>query len=105
MLMHGERFARRSEDLPGDNDPHEPVSQDVSTMRPRLCLALRTHSPFTMSKIIRSAAANLKLVHVRRYRTELPSPQRVEALERTGGAYRDRTDDPLLAKQVLSQLS
>ncbi len=25
--------------------------------------------------------------------------------ERFGGAYRDRTDDPLLAKQVLSQLS
>ena len=24
---------------------------------------------------------------------------------RVGGAYRDRTDDPLLAKQVLSQLS
>ena len=24
---------------------------------------------------------------------------------RSGGAYRDRTDDPLLAKQVLSQLS
>jgi len=24
---------------------------------------------------------------------------------RGGGAYRDRTDDPLLAKQVLSQLS
>jgi hypothetical protein len=23
----------------------------------------------------------------------------------SGGAYRDRTDDPLLAKQVLSQLS
>ena len=61
MLMHGERFARRSEDLPGDNDPHEPVSQDVSTMRPRLCLALRTHSPFTMSKIIRQTAAHLKL--------------------------------------------
>ncbi len=34
-------------------------------MRPRLCLALRTHSPFTMSKIIRPAAANLKLVSVR----------------------------------------
>ena len=28
----------------------------------------------------------------------------VDRLE-TGGAYRDRTDDPLLAKQVLSQLS
>ena len=26
-------------------------------------------------------------------------------LELSGGAYRDRTDDPLLAKQVLSQLS
>ena len=26
-------------------------------------------------------------------------------IDRTGGAYRDRTDDPLLAKQVLSQLS
>ena len=26
-------------------------------------------------------------------------------LDTTGGAYRDRTDDPLLAKQVLSQLS
>ena len=25
--------------------------------------------------------------------------------KRLGGAYRDRTDDPLLAKQVLSQLS
>jgi len=25
--------------------------------------------------------------------------------EGVGGAYRDRTDDPLLAKQVLSQLS
>ena len=27
-----------------------------------------------------------------------------QAIE-NGGAYRDRTDDPLLAKQVLSQLS
>jgi hypothetical protein len=29
----------------------------------------------------------------------------LECLFRAGGAYRDRTDDPLLAKQVLSQLS
>ena len=28
-----------------------------------------------------------------------------EALNESGGADRDRTDDPLLAKQVLSQLS
>ena len=28
-----------------------------------------------------------------------------ERASRGGGAYRDRTDDPLLAKQVLSQLS
>ena len=29
----------------------------------------------------------------------------LECFLKTGGAYRDRTDDPLLAKQVLSQLS
>jgi hypothetical protein len=29
----------------------------------------------------------------------------LELFAATGGAYRDRTDDPLLAKQVLSQLS
>ena len=28
-----------------------------------------------------------------------------DVLLNDGGAYRDRTDDPLLAKQVLSQLS
>ena len=28
-----------------------------------------------------------------------------DSLGNIGGAYRDRTDDPLLAKQVLSQLS
>ena len=36
-------------------------------------------------------------------------PKRISCLQiwsiMTGGAYRDRTDDPLLAKQVLSQLS
>jgi len=34
-----------------------------------------------------------------------PSFDRNELQEQNGGAYRDRTDDPLLAKQVLSQLS
>ena len=36
-----------------------------------------------------------------------PGLQRQAARQKfeTGGAYRDRTDDPLLAKQVLSQLS
>ena len=29
----------------------------------------------------------------------------VSNLMKFGGAYRDRTDDPLLAKQMLSQLS
>jgi hypothetical protein len=36
------------------------------------------------------------------------SPRVAQALTlplNTGGAYRDRTDDPLLAKQMLSQLS
>ena len=31
--------------------------------------------------------------------------KRHAACSRIGGAYRDRTDDPLLAKQMLSQLS
>jgi hypothetical protein len=29
----------------------------------------------------------------------------ISGVNKGGGAYRDRTDDPLLAKQVLSQLS
>jgi hypothetical protein len=29
----------------------------------------------------------------------------LQKVQSDGGAYRDRTDDPLLAKQVLSQLS
>jgi len=33
------------------------------------------------------------------------SPPTHAANDKDGGAYRDRTDDPLLAKQVLSQLS
>jgi hypothetical protein len=31
--------------------------------------------------------------------------RKVCQINKDGGAYRDRTDDPLLAKQVLSQLS
>ncbi len=36
---------------------------------------------------------------------EASFPRAVGAQVVYGGAYRDRTDDPLLAKQVLSQLS
>ena len=39
-----------------------------------------------------------------RAETREPMSSPLEMSE-TGGAYRDRTDDPLLAKQVLSQLS
>ncbi len=34
-----------------------------------------------------------------------PKPLTQPYGRRSGGDYRDRTDDPLLAKQVLSQLS
>jgi len=37
--------------------------------------------------------------------TAMPEACAGSAAEDSGGAYRDRTDDPLLAKQVLSQLS
>lgn len=59
-----------------------------------------------MSKIIRQAAARLKLVSVRHVtEDELPARSQGPRRSKSGGAYRDRTDDPLLAKQVLSQLS
>ena len=69
-------------------------------MRPRLCKALRTHPPFTMSKSSPDP----------RRRSDRPGnlfscPPFVLLRKATGGASRDRTDDPLLAKQVLSQLS
>ena len=42
-------------------------------------------------------------------RCEIPNAERPETCTSlylgNGGAYRDRTDDPLLAKQMLSQLS
>ena len=34
-----------------------------------------------------------------------PKGSTIKSMSVFGGAYRDRTDDPLLAKQVLSQLS
>jgi hypothetical protein len=36
---------------------------------------------------------------------ECDPPRNTAGSAKLGGAYRDRTDDPLLAKQVLSQLS
>ena len=45
-------------------------------------------------------------LHPRRIRSSNPTtPAGHLATAANGGAYRDRTDDPLLAKQVLSQLS
>ena len=73
----------------------EPVSQDVSTIRPKsgriLLYDVKNLSP------ARSAAApdGEACLVVRPLARSLIS----------GGASRDRTDDPLLAKQVLSQLS
>ena len=42
---------------------------------------------------------------VRRAVRRLAAKPRSTVRTEDGGAYRDRTDDPLLAKQVLSQLS
>ena len=50
----------------------------------------------------RLAEAGRKLVFLRMKSTRRQSSNQVR---RNGGAGRDRTDDPLLAKQVLSQLS
>lgn len=53
----------------------------------------------TMSVCLASSVAGLSAHKRRSNHPVIPSPQR------DGGAGRDRTDDPLLAKQVLSQLS
>jgi hypothetical protein len=37
--------------------------------------------------------------------SKIMAPEKSWRQQNHGGAYRDRTDDPLLAKQVLSQLS
>jgi hypothetical protein len=81
-------------DLSCDGTAHWPESQ--RTMPPRH----RFKNPFTMSKIGGQTPptgfqeAWNRIWFVSYNRMNLP-----------GGAYRDRTDDPLLAKQVLSQLS
>ena len=54
----------------------------------------RFKNPFTMSKTATDVA----------YSPER-DPLSFHLWSLAGGAYRDRTDDPLLAKQVLSQLS
>ncbi len=56
----------------------------------------RFKNPFTMSKTAAEAA----------YSRHARDPLSFHTIGwQPGGAYRDRTDDPLLAKQVLSQLS
>ncbi len=70
-------------------------------------------NPFTMSKrrTIRQYQTMLAhgrnpFLHPRRFsRRAIPPLQPTAKAVANGGAYRDRTDDPLLAKQVLSQLS
>ena len=63
----------------------------------------RLKNPFTMSKMRPDAALPIWITPKRQVRVFIPGVVR-QAAQR-GGAYRDRTDDPLLAKQVLSQLS
>jgi hypothetical protein len=59
------------------------------------CPASRAYPFFTMSRNPPLEAAELGLFDVGRH----------DARSRPGGARRDRTDDLLLAKQALSQLS
>ena len=54
-----------------------------------------------MSAAVSSAVAKAMADSLLKSSAGLPA----EASAKAGGAYRDRTDDPLLAKQVLSQLS
>lgn len=92
-------FSAISDDRRGET--HPPTPERAASERHAPCDRPSRHRllPFTMSK------------------TVCASPKACEPLRsssgtcfhihhwRAGGAYRDRTDDPLLAKQVLSQLS
>ena len=62
----------------------------------------RLKNPFTMSKK-RANPAKIRAAQDR-LETVVFIPGTIKS-SNNGGAYRDRTDDPLLAKQVLSQLS
>jgi hypothetical protein len=74
-----------------DNNRQRPTGLPVLAFNPRLSVGILT----------RADRPNLHI-------TEKENPHRLKAGEdwpKGSGAYRDRTDDPLLAKQVLSQLS
>lgn len=98
MLMHGERSARlKPKFQTWRNNRAEPVSQDVSTMRPGPVLG-------------QSDASSVHNVKVHFDDQPQPVDENLSSHPpllriKSGGASRDRTDDPLLAKQVLSQLS
>src|SRR5213083_1139213 len=77
--------------------PHRlrfPMPSDDADRRP----AFRAYPFFTMSRQPLHRAAELRLFDVGRFRA-------LHVWSRSGGARRDRTDDLLLAKQALSQLS
>jgi hypothetical protein len=74
----------------------------------------RSKNPFTMSKTDDRPNAERQIITGASCATAnwLPTPWKVKLLARAakraagdGGAYRDRTDDLMLAKQPLSQLS
>ena len=82
-----------------------PVSPVLTESRSRVIPLLRARR-FTSSVLLKNNRSLLgtdpKIRAKRRFRLALPSASPTFV---TGGADRDRTDDPLLAKQVLSQLS
>ena len=73
----------------------------------------RNHSRGVTQTLVTSSIVKEHLIHlnVDRYKFVCATFSRFHhcrdqlKLQETGGASRDRTDDPLLAKQVLSQLS
>ena len=66
--------------------------------------AIATQSPDTTTSNAQHSTW-WSVSRLRRAAQRTDAPSSVIAKQSLGGAYRDRTDDPLLAKQVLSQLS
>jgi hypothetical protein len=61
-------------------------------------------NPATIAGKAKARPAN-SCLHTWSYLNSAASNHSIPRSGENGGAYRDRTDDPLLAKQVLSQLS
>jgi hypothetical protein len=97
LTHHGREIER----LTATNQGHQCAKPAGNNRGPHSCHGVRTNLLFTMSIQNPQAAEAARKLMLRM----ISSPPSRHQPQRFGGAGRDRTDDILLAKQALSQLS